>query len=377
MLPDTDEDGFDDGTEVNIYFSDPNDENDPGPDMDNDGLPNDWEIANGLDPLDDGSVNPDNGAAGDPENDGLPNAEELTLGSDPQVNESGHAWQPRPDKARLMVVNAHPDDEAIFFGGVLPYYTQVRQLPTVSICMTSGDYENPPAFREAEFRNAAWVYGLRSQPHFPRFKDYPTETLDETWDIWADGLLDGNGVVEGRTLAGNTLATYIRRYRPDVVVTHDFDGEYGHQNHQATAHATADAVGIAADPGTALDGLPVWQVKKFYVHLYVPPAGPPTPSPRLFHDFWEDITIDTDGNSTPDMTPREVADLGLDQHLSQVVPDDLDVSSVYRTGEPFDSYHCEWWGLYASTVGNDPPVVDFTIMGTLYSGWARGDFSRP
>ncbi|GAA5481925.1 hypothetical protein [Haloferula sargassicola] len=51
-------------------------------DTDNDGLPDEWEIMWGLDPADDGTVDPANGAAGDPDEDGLSNADEYNGGSE-------------------------------------------------------------------------------------------------------------------------------------------------------------------------------------------------------------------------------------------------------------------------------------------------------
>lgn len=50
------------------------------PDFDKDGLPNDWEIANGLDPFDGTGAN---GASGDPDGDGFTNLMEFYQGSNP------------------------------------------------------------------------------------------------------------------------------------------------------------------------------------------------------------------------------------------------------------------------------------------------------
>jgi hypothetical protein len=58
---------------------------DPGnPDSDGDGLPDGYEVANGLDPNDDGSGDPDNGPGGDPDLDGHDTLQEFEIGSDPQ-----------------------------------------------------------------------------------------------------------------------------------------------------------------------------------------------------------------------------------------------------------------------------------------------------
>ncbi len=343
-------------------------------DIDGDGLPNNWEADHGLDPFDDGSTDPDNGAAGDPDHDGLPNDEEFFMNSDPQVNESGKPWQARPEKAQLMIISAHPDDESIFFGGAYPYYTQVRQLPTVSVSMTSGDYGRVPEIREAEFRNATWAYGLRNQPIFPRFKDSGTRDLDIIWNLWSG---DGSGIEAGKEKATRTLAKWIRRYQPEVVLTHDFDGEYGHGDHIATAWATSWAVAMAADSAIDVDGLPAWQVKKLYIHNYDPTS--PNGTVPIFHDFWQETSIDSDGDGTPDQTPIDTANVGSDFHVTQGQPN---VSTCYASGETssgWEPFPCEWWGLYSSTVGDDTVEPDFIGPNTnnnpvTYSGWAMGDF---
>jgi LmbE family N-acetylglucosaminyl deacetylase len=361
LSTDTDQDGLNDGSEV-AGRTNPNDADDPGqdPDRDRDGLPNTWETANGLNPDDNGSINPNNGAEGDPDHDGLTNAEEYFLGSNPKVNQYGYAWQPQPAKAGVLVVAAHPDDEGIFFGGTLPHYTQVTQTPVAFICMTSGNYNSPyPAVRENQLRQAAWAYGLRNQPLLPRFADTSSAPINDVWDTWADGVIDGDDVAAGRLRAACYVAKMIRRFRPEVLVTHGATGEYGHNNHIATSQAVVDAWTIAADPGIEIDGLPPWQAKKLYLHEWG--------SNPLFHNYWENPFANLGGK-----TPREVAIQGLSFHQNNST-----VSTVYLTGEVaanWDAHPSEWWGLRASTVGNDTVAPDFTVAGVNYHGWAKGDF---
>lgn len=75
---DTDGDGFNDWEET-IKGTNP-----LVADRDDDGLPDDWEIRHGLDPNDNGSINPENGPDGDPDGDGVPNSDEFTADSSPQ-----------------------------------------------------------------------------------------------------------------------------------------------------------------------------------------------------------------------------------------------------------------------------------------------------
>ncbi|MGJ8696890.1 MAG: hypothetical protein ACSHYF_11260 [Verrucomicrobiaceae bacterium] len=57
-------------------------------DLDSDGLIDAWEINFGLDPTDDGSVDPNNGPDGDPDGDSSSNLEEQTRATDPTKNDT-------------------------------------------------------------------------------------------------------------------------------------------------------------------------------------------------------------------------------------------------------------------------------------------------
>ena len=77
-------------------------------------------------------------------------------------------WQPPPNKITVLAVFAHPDDEGIFFGGALPYYSSVLNLPTMILCMADGN----ETLRQDELRCAAWTYGLRYEPLFGHFANF-------------------------------------------------------------------------------------------------------------------------------------------------------------------------------------------------------------
>jgi LmbE family N-acetylglucosaminyl deacetylase len=140
---------------------------------------------------------------------------------------------------KLMCILAHPDDESLGTGGILARYA-AEGVATYLVMATRGergwqgaaaDYPGPAALgriREAELRAAAQVLGLQEVA----FLDYQ------------DGMLD----CADSSVAIGKLVAHIRRVRPQVVVTFDPTGYYGHPDHIAISqYATAAAI-AAADP---------------------------------------------------------------------------------------------------------------------------------
>ena len=155
---------------------------------------------------------------------------------------------------RLTAVLAHPDDESLGIGGSLAAYA-ASGIETYLLTATRGERgrfftnENRPSdeevgkAREAELRAAARELGIRE-----------VEQLG-----YRDGALDEADPGE----AIRRIVAHLRRVRPQVVVTFDPFGAYGHADHVAISQLTAAAVNAAADATFDADGAPP-QVAKFY-----------------------------------------------------------------------------------------------------------------
>lgn len=164
-----------------------------------------------------------------------------------------HIWQPPVDKADLLLLVAHPDDEVLWFGGTLPYYAgELGKNVTVSY-MTCGN-----SGRRLELLEGLWYCGVRNYPDIGNFPDKSPATIAELYKLWG-----------GRDAVYENLVRRIRRYRPEVALTHGADGEHGHSAHILCADALPRAVKLAADPSydpQSAAEFGAWQVKKVYLH---------------------------------------------------------------------------------------------------------------
>lgn len=167
---------------------------------------------------------------------------------------------------RLTAVLAHPDDEALGFGGTLAKYAAQGVAVSV-VTATRGDagrYEgrkpgepgHPGAealatIRESELRAAAATLGVRDLVVL----DHHDQQLDRAEPAGAAA----------------EIAAHLRRLRPDVVVTFGADGAYGHPDHVAISQLTGAAI-VAAASAAGDDGTPAHGVKKLYHLAWPAPA---------------------------------------------------------------------------------------------------------
>ena len=232
-------------------------------------------------------------------------------------------WNPPVDKADLMVLSTHQDDELIFMGGTIPYYAVALQKPTVVVYMT-----NCARYRRAEALNALWKMGVRDYPDFINLKDDKVGSVEAGIQLWG-----------GKDNVLSLVVERIRRYKPEVIVTQDLNGEYGHNQHKITARCAKYAIDAAADPDRYPESARkygAWQVKKLYHHLY--------DENKIVMD-WE-TPLDALGGKTA----LEIAKIGMKEHSSQT-----DAFAVKSHG----TYDNSKFGLYFTTVGEDVAKNDF------------------
>jgi N-acetyl-1-D-myo-inositol-2-amino-2-deoxy-alpha-D-glucopyranoside deacetylase len=171
----------------------------------------------------------------------------------------------------LMAVFAHPDDESFGIGGTLARYGADPGVRVVLVCATrgeAGEISNPELasseqlgeVREQELRCSCRTLGVEDL-FFLDYRDSGMAGTAENEDPRALAQADFDEAV-GKVVA------HIRREQPDVVVTFDENGGYGHPDHIAIHHIAKAAFAAAADPaqyGEQIEtGLEPHQVSKLY-----------------------------------------------------------------------------------------------------------------
>lgn len=168
--------------------------------------------------------------------------------------ENVQIWQPPCQQADLLLFPAHADDEILFFGGVLAEYAGQRHLSTQVVYFS--EYHN---VREHEKLDGLWACGVRNYPVSAPFPDIKPKTAAQ-----ARKLFD----VEQATAF---LVEQFRRFRPQIVVGHDVNGEYGHETHKLTAEIVRTALACSMDENAypeSAQAYGVWDVPKAYLHLW-------------------------------------------------------------------------------------------------------------
>ena len=219
----------------------------------------------------------------------------------------------------FLAIFAHPDDEAFGTGGLLAL-TASRGHKTALVTATRGEVgeisdpalanpENLGQVREQELREAADVLGV-SELVILDYRDSGMVGTEDNEHLNALAQADADEVI-------GQLVGIIRRLKPDVVVTFDENGGYGHPDHIAIHKHTVVAYHAAGDSSRFVDRGDPWNPKRLYYAVF----------PKSTFARMRSMLVEN-GKDTSDLDRFEEGDFGWpDDEIHGV----LDVSEVVDT----------------------------------------------
>ncbi len=238
-------------------------------------------------------------------------------------------WQPMLDKADMLVYSAHADDEHLWFGGTLPVYAgEYKKKVQVAYLIHHGAARNE-YIRNHELLDGLWKVGIRNYPMISKFEDYYATSIKHALSIYKE-----EDVLKYTVML-------LRRFKPDVVVSHDPKGEYGHGVHSLCSYSLQKAIHSSYNPSHYPDSASrfgVWKIKKCYLHLY---------HKNKIEMDWN-VPLKAFGGKTGLVMARE----GYKCHTSQQ-------NKWFSVQGKGSAYNCQSFGLYYTTVGADIQKNDF------------------
>lgn len=183
---------------------------------------------------------------------------------------------------RLLLVHAHPDDESIGQGATMAKYVAEGRGVTLVTC-TAGEMgeilvpelehlaadrddglgehrkgEIAAAMKELGVTDHRWLGG------FGTYRDSGMKWHADGYAVPADDTRENSFWNADLTQAATHLVEVIREVRPQVLVTYDEFGGYGHPDHIQAHRVAMYAVQLAAVESYRRDLGQAWEVSKIY-----------------------------------------------------------------------------------------------------------------
>ena len=260
-------------------------------------------------------------------------------------------WRAAEGKCDIMLSVAHSDDDQIFFAGSVP--DAVARGAEMQVCYFTNHWNTHT--RPHELLNGLWACGLDRYP-----------VIGELPDLWSSSeknalkKLENEGFEYSGIVASQVAL--LRAFKPEILLLHDINGEYGHGAHRLASHTMRDAVEISADPEMypeSAEKYGVWDVPKTYIHLY--------------EKNGIEFEIDTPLEYFGGRTAYQVSQDAFRCHISQfgtrykdwLIGTDEEPITDSRA---FPDYSPRYYGLWRTLVGEDVIRTDFYENISLLSG---------
>ncbi|MDE6699368.1 MAG: PIG-L family deacetylase [Lachnospiraceae bacterium] len=237
-----------------------------------------------------------------------------------ELPEDVQVWEPMCEKADILLLSTHADDEILFFGGILPYYAGEMGYEVQVVYFS--EYWTGANIREHEKLDGLWHAGVTHYPYTGDFMDLYADNLEAAIQLF------------GEEKPVEFVVEMLRRFKPQIAVAQDENGEYGHGTHMLTSLAMKKAVEISMEETSypeSANKYGVWDVPKTYLHLYGE----------------NEIVLDCRSplSHFGGKTTLEVAAESYKKHVSQQW-------CWFYVDDEYE-YSCAKYGLYRTTVGVD------------------------
>ncbi|MBQ9976225.1 MAG: PIG-L family deacetylase [Clostridia bacterium] len=240
-----------------------------------------------------------------------------------ELPEDIERWETAPEGVDLLLLATHSDDDQLFFAGLLPRYASIEGV-RVAVAYFANHYDTYN--RTHELLQGLWHCGVKYYPEISPFPDGYSESVDG-----AKAFLSSRGVTDGDVQAFHEML--LERYKPLVVVLHDFKGEYGHGAHM---HSTQSFI-------ETLESVGETSVEKVYVHLYEENS--------LVLDI--DSPLEAFDGKTAFQVSQEAFNYHKSQHWTWFYSWIYGKSTPITSSTQISSYNPAHFGLYYTTVGKD------------------------
>jgi N-acetyl-1-D-myo-inositol-2-amino-2-deoxy-alpha-D-glucopyranoside deacetylase len=183
---------------------------------------------------------------------------------------------------RLLLVHAHPDDESIGQGATMAKYAAEGRGVTLVTCtggemgeilvpelvhLAADQEDRLGEHRRGELDAAMEALGVTDHRYlggFGTYRDSGMKWHEDGHAIPADDIHENAFWHADLTEAADHLVEVIREVRPQVLVTYDQFGGYGHPDHIQAHRVATYAAALAAVPSYRKDLGEPWDIAKIY-----------------------------------------------------------------------------------------------------------------